>query len=74
MNEGAFRNVTDAAFRANYRLGALYSLTTAFLLATQEPFSFPAASRLTSVQFVCLTQVIFARIYSPIDAAPEQSP
>jgi drug/metabolite transporter (DMT)-like permease len=54
---GAFRKVTNGASRANYRLGALYSLTTAFLLATQEPFSFPAASRLTSVQFVCLTQL-----------------
>jgi drug/metabolite transporter (DMT)-like permease len=43
--------------QANYRHGAFYSLATAFLLATQEPFSFPAASRLTSVQFVCLTQV-----------------
>jgi drug/metabolite transporter (DMT)-like permease len=49
--------VTNSASRVNYRLGALYSLTTAILLATQEPFSFPAASRLTSVQFVCLTQV-----------------
>jgi drug/metabolite transporter (DMT)-like permease len=49
--------VINSASRANYRLGALYSLATAFLLATQEPFSFPAAARLTSVQFVCLTQV-----------------
>jgi drug/metabolite transporter (DMT)-like permease len=49
--------VTNSDSGANYKLGALYSLSTAFLLATQEPFSFPAASRLTSVQFVCLTQV-----------------
>ena len=41
----------------NYRLGALYSLITAFLLATQEPFSFLAAKRLNAVQFVCLTQI-----------------
>jgi drug/metabolite transporter (DMT)-like permease len=43
--------------RPNYRLGALYSVSTAFLLATQEPFSFPAAKHLSSLQFVCLTQV-----------------
>ncbi len=42
---------------ADYRLGSLYSLLTAFLLATQEPFSFLAAKRLTTIQFVCLTQI-----------------
>jgi drug/metabolite transporter (DMT)-like permease len=41
----------------NYRLGSLYSLATAFLLATQEPFSFLAARRLNAMQFVCLTQI-----------------
>jgi drug/metabolite transporter (DMT)-like permease len=41
----------------NYRLGSLYSVATAFLLATQEPFSFLAAERLNSLQFVCLTQI-----------------
>lgn len=41
----------------NYRLGSFLSLMTAFLLATQEPFSFLAAKRLTTVQFVCLTQI-----------------
>src|SRR5579871_2834092 len=41
----------------DYRLGSLYSLITAFLLATQEPFSFLAAQRLTTLQFVCLTQI-----------------
>ena len=41
----------------DYRLGALYSLLTAFLYATQEPFSFLAARRLTTLQFVCLTQI-----------------
>lgn len=41
----------------NYRLGSLYSLATACLLATQEPFSFLAAKRLNALQFVCLTQI-----------------
>ncbi len=41
----------------NYRLGSFLSLFTAVLLATQEPFSFLAAKRLTTVQFVCLTQI-----------------
>jgi drug/metabolite transporter (DMT)-like permease len=41
----------------NYRLGSLYSVITAFLLATQEPFSFLAARRLTTIEFVLLTQV-----------------
>jgi drug/metabolite transporter (DMT)-like permease len=45
------------AASANYRLGSLYGLITAFLLATQEPFSFLAARRLDTVQFVCLTQI-----------------
>jgi len=40
-----------------YRLGSLYSTITAFLLATQEPFSFLAAKRLSSIQFICLTQI-----------------
>ena len=44
----------------NYSLGALYSLSTAFLLATQEPFSYLAAERLNSVQFVWVTQVALA--------------
>jgi drug/metabolite transporter (DMT)-like permease len=46
-----------SASLTNYRLGSLYSLTTAFLLATQEPFSFLAAKRLSATQFVCLTQI-----------------
>jgi drug/metabolite transporter (DMT)-like permease len=44
----------------NYRLGSLYSLITACLYATQEPFSFPAAMRLNTLQFVCLTQIALA--------------
>jgi hypothetical protein len=41
----------------NYRLGALYAVTSAVLLATQEPFSFLAAKRLDWEQFVLVTQV-----------------
>ena len=41
----------------NYRLGSLYSVAVAFLLATQEPFSFLAAKRLSTLQFVFLTQI-----------------
>jgi drug/metabolite transporter (DMT)-like permease len=41
----------------NYRLGSLLSITTAFLIATQEPFSSLAATQLNFVQFICLTQI-----------------
>src|ERR1700734_1724543 len=41
----------------NYRLGSLYAVMTACLYATQEPFSFPAARDLNTIQFVCLTQI-----------------
>jgi hypothetical protein len=41
----------------NYKLGSLLSLTTAFLISTQEPFTSQAAKHLTFVQFVCLTQL-----------------
>jgi drug/metabolite transporter (DMT)-like permease len=41
----------------NYRLGSLYAIITAILYATQEPFSFPAARHLNTLQFVCLTQI-----------------
>src|SRR6516225_9390763 len=47
----------QSAFSINYRLGSLYSVITAFLYATQEPFSFPAARHLNTIQFVCLTQI-----------------
>lgn len=43
--------------RINYQLGAIYSITTALLLSTQEPFSFLAAKRFSVLQFVFLTQV-----------------
>ena len=41
----------------NYRLGSFLSLVTAFLFATQEPLSFLAAKRLSTIQFVFLTQI-----------------
>src|SRR5271165_585693 len=47
----------DSATPTNYRLGSLLSVFTAFLYATQEPFSFPAAKHLSTLQFVCLTQI-----------------
>jgi drug/metabolite transporter (DMT)-like permease len=45
-----------ALSNANYRMGILYSLCTAVLLATQEPFSALAAKHLSSPYFICLTQ------------------
>ena len=41
----------------DYRLGSLYALITAVLYAVQEPFSFLAAKTLSTIQFVCLTQI-----------------
>jgi drug/metabolite transporter (DMT)-like permease len=49
--------MSETASSINYRLGSLYSVVTAFLYATQEPFSFPAAKHLDTLQFVALTQV-----------------
>jgi hypothetical protein len=49
--------MADTTIPANYRLGSLYGVFTAFLYATQEPFSFPAARHLSTLQFVCLTQI-----------------
>ena len=43
--------------RINYKLGSIYSIITALLLSTQEPFSFLAAKRFSVTQFVFLTQV-----------------
>jgi hypothetical protein len=45
---------------ANYRLGGIYAISTAFLLASQEPFSFLAARRLNAAQFILVTQVALA--------------
>ena len=41
----------------NFQLGSIYSVATAALLATQEPFSALAAKRLPPLSFVCLTQI-----------------
>ena len=58
--------------RANYRLGSFYSLVTAVLVATQEPFSALAARRLGSSSFVFLTQ--FALLFSvPLLTLPRSS-
>jgi hypothetical protein len=51
---GALRTVTKTT---NYRLGALYAIWTAALLAAQEPFSVLAARRLSSPGFLGLTQI-----------------
>ena len=50
-------SMRQSASSINYQLGSLYSVITAFLYATQEPFSFPAARHLNTLQFVALTQV-----------------
>ena len=58
--------------RADYRLGSLYSLLTAVLVATQEPFSALAARRLSSSYFIFLTQ--FALLLSvPLLTLPRSS-
>ena len=58
----------------NYRLGSLYAVITACLYATQEPFSFPAARHLNTLQFVCLTQIALLVSIPLLTAAPGQSP
>ncbi len=61
-----------SASAKSYKLGSLYGLATAVLMATQEPFSFLAASRLTTLQFVFLTQ--FALMVSiPLLALPRRA-
>jgi hypothetical protein len=40
----------------NYRLGSICAVATAFLLAAQEPFSALAARKLSTLQFVGITQ------------------
>jgi drug/metabolite transporter (DMT)-like permease len=40
----------------NYRTGALCAIATAFLLAVQQPFSALAARKLSSLQFIGVTQ------------------
>src|SRR5579872_2819436 len=43
--------------RASYRVGGIYAIVTALLLATQEPFSVLAAKRLSSPYFIGITQL-----------------
>src|ERR1700722_20967880 len=45
------------AARANSRLGTLYALATAGLMAVQSPFSSLAAKSLSAPLFVCFTQI-----------------
>jgi drug/metabolite transporter (DMT)-like permease len=62
---------TEARGR-NYRAGFAYAIATAALLATQEPFSALAARRLSSANFICLTQ--FALLLSvPLLTLPASS-
>jgi drug/metabolite transporter (DMT)-like permease len=61
-----------SAASVNYRLGSLYSVITACLYATQEPFSFPAAKHLSAMQFVCLTQIALL-VSIPLLTAPPAS-
>lgn len=64
--------MTSPDRRADYRLGSLYSLVTAVLVATQEPFSALAARRLGSSSFIFLTQ--FALLFSvPLLTLPRSS-
>ena len=66
--------MSQTASSVNYRLGSLYSVITAFLYATQEPFSFPAAKHLNTLQFVALTQVSLLVSHSAADEPAGQPP
>src|ERR1700733_4299132 len=44
--------MSQDASSINYRMGSVYSVVTAFLYATREQFSFPAARHLNTLQFV----------------------
>src|SRR5471032_2284408 len=48
------QNIAETQKR--YKVGALYSVVTAVLLATQHPFSSLAAKKLSTAQFVGVTQ------------------
>jgi drug/metabolite transporter (DMT)-like permease len=56
MRRGVRANLETKTPRVDYRLGTLYALATAILLALQPPFSAPAARNLTSMDFIGLTQ------------------
>ena len=60
-----------SASGADYRLGGAYALVTAALYALQEPFSFLAAKRLSTLQFVCLTQIALFLSIPLITASPK---
>ena len=42
---------------ADYRRGTLYAIATAILIAVQEPFSAAAATKLSSLDFMAVTQI-----------------
>jgi drug/metabolite transporter (DMT)-like permease len=48
--------MSSSSAHPDYRLGSVHAIVTAFLLATQEPFSVLAAKRLSSPYFVGFTQ------------------
>jgi drug/metabolite transporter (DMT)-like permease len=56
VSESLSPHMPKSASHKNYRIGSMYSVITAFLLATQEPFSALAAKRLSPMNFVCVTQ------------------
>jgi len=56
MRRDVRANLKTKTPRVDYRLGTLYALATAILLALQPPFSAPAARNLTSMDFMGLTQ------------------
>ena len=57
QGESAASPTTRRSGRTDYRLGAVYALVTAALLALQEPFSALAARELKSADFIAFTQV-----------------
>jgi drug/metabolite transporter (DMT)-like permease len=66
------QEMTIGSLPVNYRLGSLYSLVAAVLLATQEPFSALAARRMDSAHFIFLAQ--FALLLSvPLMILPTAS-
>ena len=63
-------SMPQSASPINYRLGSLYSVITAFLYATQEPFSFPAARHLRHPPVCVPDPDRAARLHSPVDGPP----
>jgi drug/metabolite transporter (DMT)-like permease len=56
MDAQPSRTLSRVSPRADYRLGAVYSVVAAVLIALQEPFSALAARSLTGWDFIGLTQ------------------